>query len=658
MPPKPPASLIRYLREGRAVLFCGSGLSAWAKLPTWKELLRGMIEEISRESPDDYERDELDRLVGAGKLLEVADHCREVLGHRYHGTLSNSLRGVTGEIPEPHRIIVRLPFSGIVTTNYDKLLERSFASIGSWPKTPTHLDVDMLGSLLFDGGFFVLKAHGDIDRPESMVLTTRDYQDLIHSNQAFNSIFSAILLTKAILFVGYSLSDPDFRLLLDRQLTVFKGNVPERFALMSGVGKIERDVLWRTARMRVMPYDEGKHEQLLDFLRAMLTDTEIQGEPPASSLGPTPRVPVSAQLADTTVGATTTSGFDFSISMEAQSLKVTTTSPRGVTSFWGELPPWSLLTKLMFDTDDSSKRVRLIGQLLTDLIPPPFLDELRRTPSHKSIKFHLHGDLELIPWEWIIIDNKCLMLRNAVVRVPSSASQMSRGYPLVQLPPRALLIGATEVTGLSRLPGAEAEIREVHDSFVQSGIICTVITGEDATYERFAQACLREKFDIIHFAGHAWVDEEPFLFLAEATKLHSSELRSLLSPRPPAVLFLNSHYTTFMPLGSRGEQLKESAMAGDTTLTSHRGFLDAAATAGVGALIGSFSGSIGDLAAREIALAFYQELLSGVPVAEALHRSLIASASQYSKHGAEPNHLFYTVSGYGEITFPGGLRGK
>ena len=51
MTPKPPPSLIRYLREGRCVLFCGSGLSAWAKLPTWSKLLesssRGVAPAIS-----------------------------------------------------------------------------------------------------------------------------------------------------------------------------------------------------------------------------------------------------------------------------------------------------------------------------------------------------------------------------------------------------------------------------------------------------------------------------------------------------------------------------------------------------------------------------------------------------------------------------------
>ena len=76
-----------------------------------------------------------------------------------------------------------------------------------------------------------------------------------------------MLLTKSILFVGYSLSDPDFRLLFDRQLTNFKGFVPERYALMRGVGKIECDVLWRTADIRILPYDE--HDEIVVFVQLL-----------------------------------------------------------------------------------------------------------------------------------------------------------------------------------------------------------------------------------------------------------------------------------------------------------------------------------------------------------------------------------------------------
>src|SRR5262249_52539153 len=154
-----------------------------------------------------------------------------------------------------------------VTTNYDKLLENAYTRIRQrTPKTPTHLDSDTLGSLLFAKSFFILKAHGDIDRPDSLILTARDYREIIHSNPAFNTFFSALLLTNAILFVGYSLSHPDFHILLDRQLAAFKGYIPPRYALMSGVNSVEDDVLWRTAQIKVIPYAEGRHEEVLTFL--------------------------------------------------------------------------------------------------------------------------------------------------------------------------------------------------------------------------------------------------------------------------------------------------------------------------------------------------------------------------------------------------------
>jgi hypothetical protein len=264
---KPPRSLIDNLKNKRCVLFVGAGLSKWANLPTWKELLNFLIDKMIEEEPNFLGRNELDNLLQSGKLLEVADYCKKVFNERlYNEVLSDRLRGDNVEIPEPHKLIVQLPFSAVVTTNYDKLLEQAYyRSDNVLPKTPTHIDTDMLGPLLFNKKFFILKAHGDIDRPDSLVLTTSDYREIIHSNPAFNAIFSAILLTNAILFIGYSISDPDFRLLLDRQLTTFKGNVPERYALMSGIGEIERDVLWRSARIRVIPYDD--HNDLITFLQ-------------------------------------------------------------------------------------------------------------------------------------------------------------------------------------------------------------------------------------------------------------------------------------------------------------------------------------------------------------------------------------------------------
>lgn len=266
-----PASMFDHLDNGRCVLFAGSGLSAWGNLPTWKNLLHFVVDKFGNEEPGSPDLEELRNLVDQGKFLQVADFCKDKLGqHLYGEVLANHLRGDNIDIPDPHKILVYLPFSAVITTNYDKLIEKAYITLkGAMPKTPTHKDTDMLGSLLFNNQFFILKAHGDIDRSESLIFTAQDYRDLIHSNPAFNMLFSAILLTKAIFFIGYSMSDPDFRLLLDHQLATFKGNVPERYALMSGVGHVEREVLWRTAKIRVVSCE---HSEFLTFLESLRDD--------------------------------------------------------------------------------------------------------------------------------------------------------------------------------------------------------------------------------------------------------------------------------------------------------------------------------------------------------------------------------------------------
>jgi hypothetical protein len=190
-------------------LFVGAGLSAGAGLPGWTALLSIMVAEVENEDPSDATGAELRKLLTAGKLLDVADHCRQRLGERrYQELLGEQLRGGSGELPEAHGIITQLPFSAIITTNYDKLLERAYTRLrGDLPKVVTGRDRESLGSLLFSGGFFILKAHGDIDDAASLVLTSRDYREIIHANPAFDALFSALLMTKSILFVGYSLGD-------------------------------------------------------------------------------------------------------------------------------------------------------------------------------------------------------------------------------------------------------------------------------------------------------------------------------------------------------------------------------------------------------------------------------------------------------------------
>ena len=202
-------------------------------------------------------------------LLEVAEFCKEALGKTiYAETLREAFTWNDTTIPKPQEIIVRLPFAAIITTNYDRIIELSYlkATLED-PRVVTYAESEELGTLLFEGRFFILKAHGDIRKASEIVLTTQDYRQIIHANPAFNDVFSAIMMTKSVLFIGYSISDPDFRLLLDRQLTNFSGSVPIRYALFKRTNEIEHEFMMKSANIRVIPYDD--HEEIVHFLQKL-----------------------------------------------------------------------------------------------------------------------------------------------------------------------------------------------------------------------------------------------------------------------------------------------------------------------------------------------------------------------------------------------------
>ena len=80
MPVPIPASLVRHLKDGRCALFAGAGLSAGAGLPGWKQLLSILVEDVESEDPATATSAELRKLLDAGRLLDVADHCRQRVG--------------------------------------------------------------------------------------------------------------------------------------------------------------------------------------------------------------------------------------------------------------------------------------------------------------------------------------------------------------------------------------------------------------------------------------------------------------------------------------------------------------------------------------------------------------------------------------------------
>lgn len=590
-------------------------------------------EAMDRVRRDSIMARELDALLAAGKFPDLAGYCRDLLGRqRFHEQVRREL-SFRGEIPDVHRSIVRTPYACIVTTNFDSLLEDAYArwGDGSVPRAPTGAELAQHGTLLFDDTFFILKAHGDLDDESSIIFTSEDYRRVIHSNPAFQAMLTGILLRHAVLFVGYSLSDVNFRLLLDNQLTIFNEEVPPRYALMDGVGEAEREILWRTARLRVFGYEKGRHEVVGRFLSTLATQAVVPGGV-ETGVGRGAAVPkgIVARPAEKP-------RFDLAIDAVGDRLVIALhderpdASPRPIWSGGSSWPDWAALrralTDALFDQYAELSTLSAIGAYLQRCLPDELFHHLEAVPPDVTVTLSLAAATETVPWEWLIVKGTPLCLLNPVVRRPTGISGKARGLRLARDPLRALVIGDAgyrdpQGRAPTRLEGATEEARRIGELLQERGASVTTLEREAAVYSRVVAEVQDGDYDVVHFAGHAWYQgSEAILHFWDGT-VSSSELASILKRRPPTLLVLNSHVTAFVPCGAHPGSRTESAASAppgvDRPLPPPLGFMGLASRSGVGAFVGSFAGAVPDVGAGEFAVELYRGLADGQRFSSAL----------------------------------------
>jgi hypothetical protein len=105
-------------------------------------------------------------------------------------------------------ILSKSILSGVLTTNWDDFLQNLFLDLNVkiGQKEIIFSDQHSLGE--------IYKIHGCISQPESLVLTSDDYEQFIQNNHYLNSKILTLFVDYPIIFIGYSLSDPNIESIL------------------------------------------------------------------------------------------------------------------------------------------------------------------------------------------------------------------------------------------------------------------------------------------------------------------------------------------------------------------------------------------------------------------------------------------------------------
>jgi signal transduction histidine kinase len=268
-----PKDLIDALASGEAVAVVGSGLSITAGLPSWPQLLEAMIKECDEHCVGFSDGNELRQMLAHGEFLPVADECVKKLGKSlYRDFLQRIFKNPSACPTETHRLLLDLPFSAILTTNYDTLLEQSVSRTkkkASPAPVYTHKNNAELERLAGNKSFFILKLHGHIDNVETVVLTYQNYRD-IYRNEVYRRTLSTLLATRRLVFIGYGLRDPDLNYLLEEQNSIYKNFGQRHFAFVADPGKVLAGYFSERFNIEVLPYNSNRrHLQLQTLLQAL-----------------------------------------------------------------------------------------------------------------------------------------------------------------------------------------------------------------------------------------------------------------------------------------------------------------------------------------------------------------------------------------------------
>lgn len=270
-------------------------------------------------------------------------------------------------------------------------------------------------------------------------------------------------------------------------------------------------------------------------------------------------------------------------------------------------------------SDFTSRRLRGYGEGLGKLLlHSDVLEALESVRSHHLVVVH-DSAAAGVPWETLCVNG----------RFPAASAGLSRRYTAENLSVArwrevrrqdAMLDVLLVINPTGDLEGAADEGDRLKALLAKERRIRVIeLRGADATRERLLEEFRSGRYDVLHYAGHAFFDaEQPGrsgILCADQKVLSGADLANIAEL--PALAFFNACEAGRIRSGNR--------FSGDASLALRRNvsLAEAFLRGGVANYVGTYW-PVGDVEAGKFSLVFYRSLVRGDSIGKALNSARTA----------------------------------